>query len=105
MKSILGFLLFLPFWGGAFAGLQTPTPTNDEVQFELNSRRAVPLKDGTERKLILEQMKPRVFPPPPAVVPRAPVDPVVRAAADQGLGIGFRPIHQAGQPAYHFPQP
>jgi hypothetical protein len=82
MKSILGFLFFLPFWGGAFAGLQTPAPTNHEVQFELNSRRTVPHRLWCR---LLRWIRWCGLP------------------ADQGLGIGFSPIHQAGQPACNFP--
>ncbi len=85
MNPPLRFLLVPLFSGFASSWLSAQTALPVEVSangisFETLSRRVVPLKDGSGRKLILEQVKPPVLPPPPAVVPPVPVDPAVREA-------------------------
>ncbi len=59
------------------AELRSITPA---VDFKVESRRTVPLQDGSGRKLIMERVQRPVFPTPPAVAPPATVDPVLRAA-------------------------
>jgi hypothetical protein len=80
MKSVLSLLLLPLLSGELYAQVEPTVPAKPDIQFEVKSHRVVPLQDGTGRKLILEEVKPPVFPPPPAVVPPAPVDPAVRAA-------------------------
>src|SRR6478735_1987854 len=65
MQFVRSLLILLAFSGRIYAQADSqPQPT---VQFEPVSRRIVPLQDGSGRNLIIEQVKPPVFPPPPVV--------------------------------------
>lgn len=84
--SHLSTLLVLLF-GPASGTLQAQViPAADksavDSQYEVESRRAVSLRDGSGRKLIIERVKPPVLPvaPPEPVLVPAPIDPAVRAA-------------------------
>lgn len=51
-----------------------------EARYEVKSSHAVPLHDGTGRKVIVQRVKPLVLPPPPEVAAPVLVDPVLREA-------------------------
>ncbi len=51
-----------------------------EVKYEVESRRIIPLPDGTGRQMIVERITPPVLPPAAPVAKPIPVDPAVRAA-------------------------
>ncbi len=84
------FLLIARFLGQSLLAQPldlTSRATKPTVIYEVKSRTTAVLKSGSGKKLIMEMVKPPVFPAPPPAIKLPPIDPALREARREAWAI------------------